>query len=294
MINYSIIVPHKDCLELLSRCIASIPSRKDIEVIVVDDGSDIEDVEDKIKIMGQFLNMHVCCHVLSKGAGAARNVGLNYARGNWLLFADADDFFSDGAFEILDDYISSDYDIIYFGHSAVYSDSLLPAERLGERMKYINEYVESKSSKSEDFLRYLNHSPTSKLIKRELVSANKIKFDEVPASNDAMFSVLTAYHAESIHVDKRVIYVTTLREGSITQTRSRENTFSRYSVELRLYDFYRSHGLNRMLPFLTMRVVRAFIQYGFSEGCRYLKLARQYKVNLLLGLTRRFNRKYRY
>ena len=139
MINYSIIIPHKNCLDLLSRCILSIPVRDDIEVIVVDDGSDIYyDLEEKIKKISPLLNIIVSCQASSRGAGAARNIGLNKANGRWLLFADSDDFFSNEAFDILDDYVASNYDIIYFGHRAVYSDSLMPAERLGHRMKYIN------------------------------------------------------------------------------------------------------------------------------------------------------------
>ena len=39
MINYSIIIPHKNSPELLERCLNSIPERKDIEIIVVDDCS---------------------------------------------------------------------------------------------------------------------------------------------------------------------------------------------------------------------------------------------------------------
>jgi len=39
-IIYSIIIPHKNIPELLIRCIESIPSKNDIEIIVVDDNSD--------------------------------------------------------------------------------------------------------------------------------------------------------------------------------------------------------------------------------------------------------------
>jgi glycosyltransferase involved in cell wall biosynthesis len=38
--NISIIVPHKNKLKLLERCLNSIPERDDIEVIIVDDNSE--------------------------------------------------------------------------------------------------------------------------------------------------------------------------------------------------------------------------------------------------------------
>jgi len=38
--NYSFIIPHKNCPDLLQRCVDSIPERDDVQVIVVDDNSD--------------------------------------------------------------------------------------------------------------------------------------------------------------------------------------------------------------------------------------------------------------
>ena len=40
MINYSIIIPHKNIPNLLQRCLDSIPNREDVQIIVVDDNSD--------------------------------------------------------------------------------------------------------------------------------------------------------------------------------------------------------------------------------------------------------------
>lgn len=37
--KYSIIIPHKNTIHLLERCVDSIPRRKDIQIIVVDDDS---------------------------------------------------------------------------------------------------------------------------------------------------------------------------------------------------------------------------------------------------------------
>lgn len=46
------------------------------------------------------------------GAGYARNVGLEHAKGKWLLFADADDFYVDNMYDIISmhvEYIQADY-----------------------------------------------------------------------------------------------------------------------------------------------------------------------------------------
>ena len=59
----------------------------------------------------------------NKGAGYARNVGLSLAKGKWLLFADADDFFNLGFLNVLDNYIDSDNDIVYFSANSINIDT---------------------------------------------------------------------------------------------------------------------------------------------------------------------------
>ena len=51
-INYSIIIPHKNSTVLLERCLKSIPCRKDVQVIVVDDNS--ENQEELNAVVGGF------------------------------------------------------------------------------------------------------------------------------------------------------------------------------------------------------------------------------------------------
>lgn len=294
MKNYSIIIPHKNCLELLIRCLNSIPNRDDIEVIVVDDNSNISNFENIIRSHCQLSGLKILCLKETKFAGGARNYGLKHAIGKWLVFADSDDFFTDDAFDIMDDYLDTNADIVYFAHKAVFSDNLQPTQRLGERIKYINEFIEAHTVKSENFLKYLNHSPTSKIIRKDMVSKYNLWFDEVPASNDAYFSVTTGYYAKSVLADKRAVYVATVRRGSITQTRNRVNDFSRYRTDVKLYNFYREHGLENMYPFVTMWIINSLRHYGFKEFVKYLKLARDNKINIFLGITRRFSKRYKY
>ena len=87
MLNYSIIIPHKNCPDLLKRLLDSIPERDDVQIIVVDDNSD---EGKKPSIDRKDTEVILLDAERSKGAGRARNVGLEHAEGKWLLFADAD------------------------------------------------------------------------------------------------------------------------------------------------------------------------------------------------------------
>lgn len=75
MFIYSIIIPHKNCPDLLRRCVDSIPEREDVQIIVVDDNSD----EGKKQSLKEFKNLQVVLldSSQSKSAGRARNVGIS-------------------------------------------------------------------------------------------------------------------------------------------------------------------------------------------------------------------------
>ncbi len=109
-IRYSIIIPHKDIPDLLNRLLRSIPKREDIKIFVVDDNSDPKIMADYQELENvNYRYTHESC-----GAEYARNIALREARGEWLLFADADDYFLPGAFDPFDYHATDEADIIYF------------------------------------------------------------------------------------------------------------------------------------------------------------------------------------
>ena len=291
MFAYSIVIPHKNCVPLLQRCLDSIPQRDDIQVIIIDDVSDLTDGERSLMESFQNDRTQVVFLTETKYAGGARNVGLTLAEGKWVVFADSDDFFTKGAFDIFDDYKDSDCDIVFFGHSSCYSDDLKPAMRLGDRAKHLDDFVKTHSKKAEMQLRYKNPSPTSKMIRNAFIREKRLKFEEIKVSNDSMFSLLSGHYANDIMGDNRIVYCSTIREGSLTQTKNRENTYCRYAEMVREYVFFREHQLEDMYPWVTSYVFHSLINFGFKEFNRYLKLARENKVNIWLGITRRFKTK---
>ena len=85
--KYSVVIPHKDSLQWLFRCVASIPVREDLEVIVVDDNSSLAET-DWTDFRKEFPHVRLFMTHEAKGAGYVRNVGLEHATGEWVVFAD--------------------------------------------------------------------------------------------------------------------------------------------------------------------------------------------------------------
>lgn len=265
--NYSIIIPHytrTGDVSLLKRAVASIPSRDDIQVIIVDNSP--------LPIDSMLFSGERRVNLLysdnKKGAGHARNVGLREAEGKWLLFLDADDFFTENAFDYIDNYVNSQYDIVFFKFCSKYSDTLEPADRDFYFNRYIEEYI---NTRSEDHMRYDYATPCSKMIRSSLVKHNQIDFEEVHASNDVMFSVKTGYFAKSIHVDTGVVYCATVSHGSLTNEISKQNITDRFEARVRMNLFLKKHGIKPRAS--VMGYLIASSRYGFYVFLHFLKLS---------------------
>lgn len=228
MMNYSFIIPHKNTPNLLKRCIDSIPKRPDVEVIIVDDNSDASIVNFDNFPCSNNSNVKVVITKEGLGAGYARNKGLEIAQGRWLVFADSDDYFiSDKLSEMMDCYVNSSVDIVYFNVECLYSDSLSPAPNADKQYKQVVEGAEAETK-----CRYKLNVPWGKFVKRELVMSNGIRFDETKVANDRMFSLRTGILASMVAVNNTPIYVWLVREGSLTTIRSKEYALLHLNVSV--------------------------------------------------------------
>lgn len=267
--KYSIIIPHYKIVELLKRALLSIPDREDIQIVVVDDNSGIE--EDRFYAL-DFFKKAQCSFLFTKesgGAGYVRNVGLTKAEGQWLLFLDADDFFEQGAFELFDVYAQSENDIVYFNTRSVCSDTLMPSDRFGLYRSYID-FVNPLLEEHVNIIRCSHVVPIAKMIRRSLVENHHVLFDEIPWGNDVMFATRVGTLAHKVWVDKRVVYVVTERAGSLVKQVSVEALLGRYQVALRANDYLRKNGyaayqntilfhIKRIAPFGVRALLKALM-----------------------------------
>lgn len=94
----SVIIPFYSHKDWLKESLESVFSQtyKDLEVILVNDGSK-EDIEDVIE---PFKDKIIYLQQENKGPGAARNLGIRYAKGKYIAFEDADDIWLPQKLEI--------------------------------------------------------------------------------------------------------------------------------------------------------------------------------------------------
>lgn len=266
-IKLSIIIPHYNIPQLLMRCIASIPERKDIQIIIVDDQSPAcETYKEKYPLLSR---PNIEFYILPKnaGGGKARNEGLKHVKGEWVLFADADDFFNYNFIEVISQYIYTEnqYDIVYFNTNSLDCDTYENSPRAG----YVNQYIHNFLASNNEFdVRYTFGEPWCKLIRFELIAKNNIKFDETPIHNDATFSYLIGYYAKKITADKRAIYCLTDRPNSVSKVLTNELHMIRLSIFFRKYIFLKNHGI-KQYPMINDIIYRTLLHYKVNNDKEY-------------------------
>lgn len=263
MINYSIIIPHftSSDTSLLERAVNSIPQRDDIEIVVVDNSL----LPIDSNLFNSRKNVSVLYSDNTKGAGGARNVGIENSKGKWLLFLDADDFFTENAFNAFDKYLDSNFDIVFFKMTSCYSDTYEKADRHNVYAGIVDKYI---INKDEYNLRYKFSSPCAKMINSEFVKVNKIFYDEVPASNDVIFALKIGLKANLIFADNSEVYCATINRGSITRTTSLKNIESQFDVRIRKNKMLKENGFKKDASLIF--VILKSRKYGFKIFAKLL------------------------
>lgn len=276
MIDYSIIIPHKNTPDLLQRCLDSIPQRDDLQIIIVDDNSDSSITDPEIFPGIGRSNTEIIFTKEGKGAGYARNVGLKNAKGKWILFADADDFFCQDIIKAIESYKSSSLNLIYF--KTICRDST-NTKKIGYRQKLCDQYNKSQ----EDF--NVNHTdfrktilsfgtPWGKLIQRKFLEENDILFEEVPYSNDIGWVTQVAIHCteDSFAVSNHILYCLTDRDTSLYHTNNYKALACRFSVFLRQASLLYAHGYKDYISFHVPFYVKKARLLEFSKFFAFLHL----------------------
>ena len=266
-INYSIIIPHKNIPDLLRRCLNSIPRRDDIQIIVVDDNSD----EDKVDFKHFPGVGEKCVEVYftkeGRGAGYARNVGLTHAKGKWLLFADADDFYVQDAWDYFDNYLNAQIDILYFGVKCVDSFTLLPASRELNNNTVIATFL-SGEKEGEQLLRYTCWEPWNKMWNHDFVSSNQLQFEEILRGNDAMFVLHGGDKARVVNAIDNQLYVVTYRSQSLSYRVTKESLFSSLQLRIRINKFYKKRSLSKLRVSILSDIFQIYKHFGLKMALK--------------------------
>lgn len=225
----SIIIPVYNVEKYLEQCLKSIVSNRTekkppIEVLIINDGS----IDRSGEIANSYAKKYSFIRVIhqpNKGVAAARNVGMESARGDWLYFVDSDDYLTKGAVDILLRKCakSVDSDIILFD----------AWKNIGRKKSAWEHFEKETVWHGKRQIRALQNgvlyfpgttkvplaAPWDKVYKREFLLKAGIHFQtELKVLDDMVFNVEAFGAADKISYDKNKIYHYRMVPDSITNS----------------------------------------------------------------------------
>lgn len=206
----SVVVPVFNREKSVPFCIESIlnSNTKDIEVLVVDDGS-TDSTPELIRRISDTDARVRCFRQENLGVSSARNLGLENARGEWIAFVDSDDCISPRMFEVIE--TTADLPDLF-----IFKSRSLMAKGDTSNIPLDKRTMQSKKIEGNcvEFL-YGEYNPYKnpvypvwgKLFRREIIESNGIRFDEgCDLGEDQIFTCSYLEYVETVEVVDFVAY----------------------------------------------------------------------------------------
>ncbi len=191
------------------------------ELIVIDDGSNDSTSTVVRRYAADDERIRLAANDVNIGLGRARNHGVSVARGEYLMFVDADDWLMDEALtDIVSACLDSEADLVWFDYARVYPSGTTRRNQRADVLQIANRLT---SISDHPELLWIANLVTNKAYRRAFWEEQAIEF-AAGYYEDIPISFETALKASSIRVLDRVCYAyRQRRKGSITSTVSRSH-----------------------------------------------------------------------
>ncbi len=252
MYKISIIVPVYNAEDKIERAFNSIYNQtlgfENLEVILVDDCSTDSSPEIIKNYQEKYENVKAICLDENSGfAGKPRNIAVENATSEYLMFLDSDDEYFNNACEILyENIINDDYEMVSGNYVRCVGDII--QNKYWNNIELVDNSFEVKSVHEQPELFSLPPSVWTKIIKKDLVLKNDIKFIEGVPAQDVYFVYKCLLNADGIkYVDVPVVrYMPgdNIHDFSTTSVKNKKTLFGflkAYIEILSLFDDYESY-----------------------------------------------------
>ena len=215
MVKVSIIVPVYNVERYLSKCLDSLTNQtlKGIEIICVNDGS----TDSSLAILKEFANKDSRIKIIDKqneGVSVARNTGIEVATGQYLMFADSDDYLIENACEKALNTIGHDgSDICIFSHYDLVDEKLVKSG--------VNKDIIKAQKQNNQTYTDFSINIWDKIYNRNFLITNSIKFiPNLKTSEDVIFNFVCQFNNPKVSYSIEPLYVYRLTSENSATSKS--------------------------------------------------------------------------
>lgn len=259
MINkyrFSIIISAYNVEPYIERAISSVLKQKfyNYEVIVIEDKSTDNTLEKIMKYEGKI---NIIKNDKNKGLGAVRNIGIENAKGEYIVHLDGDDtLYDDNTLKKIDDLIGTNNpDIIFLGFQEINGNNRLRISTAED------------STKEARLMCDTNFSVPSKCWRREFLIENNLKFIENIYYEDMIYSInAVILSKKTMYGEFPIFNYYKNRVGSIMTTPSIRRCTDMYKMLANLMELYDKAPKN-LKPYLLSFIINETKGIPFKIKC---------------------------
>lgn len=189
----SVIIPVYNGEKYIRRALQSVleQNSSDYELIVINDGSTDETANVIRDFFEKNLAIGIVISIENRGSSNARNIGIDVAKGDYLLFLDADDFLEKGLFKRIEPLISkSNDDVYYYGYKEV-DENYRKMEEYEDKFIFINNMT-GRQALINKLRKNIWICHGNALYKRNFIIMNKIKYPFGIHHGEDLYFICTA------------------------------------------------------------------------------------------------------
>lgn len=271
-IKISVIIPVYNCAEYLKQCVDSVlmQTLKDIEIICIED----ESTDKSYDILQDYANKYERIYIYkqkNQGAGKARNHGIQKARGKYLAFLDADDYYVDrNALEKMVTLCEEKRVSVCGSLRKCLENGKEKTESLFQDIKSgRKELLERDIYQYSDF--QMDYDYQSYLFNRELILKNNITFPDYRRFQDPPFMVQAMWHAREFVIAD--IYLYCYRKPQMAAKFTEAKTIDLIKGLVDNLRFADEHGLEKLFSMTRERLEYEYagiIYHNISENSQQL------------------------
>lgn len=239
MPKLSIVIPVYNVEKYLRKCLDSVicPALEDYEIIIVNDGSTDGSEAIAAEYERRYAGLVKLITTVNGGLGAARNVGMHAAEGEYILFLDSDDYLTENAVPEIMDVLNEGFDICFFDHTPVTED--------GRALGYTVGCQRTGSFTPEEYPDVLTELPSAwnKIFRRELFMDAGVEFPGRVWFEDLRTTPKLYLYVKKFYSVRKAWHCYLQRSGSITNSSNAVRNLEIIDALHDLTAFYREKGM---------------------------------------------------
>lgn len=272
MPKVSVIVPFYNVENYIEKCLETLVNQtlKDIEIILVNDGSKDRSIDIVKKFINEYPEKIVYLEKGNGGLSDARNFGIPHAKGEYIAFLDSDDYVEKDMYENMYELAKKeDSDMVECDFYWEYPDKLKKDE--GTIYHGKKEMIEK-----------VRVVAWNKLIKKEILEKSDVKFPKGLRYEDVEFTYKLIPFLNKVSFLKKPCVHYVQRDGSISNTQNERNE-EIFDVLEHVIEFYKENGIYDKFK---NELEYVYVRYAFcSSLLRIVKIQDENLQEQLLDKT---------